>query len=502
MIKIEYTGLTDTGLVRKANEDNLGFFESQVAKILTVCDGMGGHVGGATASTIAVNSILEHLSKSELKSPEIEINNAIVFANHAIIQTAEENPELKNMGTTCTVVVVKSDSIHIGHVGDSRIYLLSRNRLHRITKDHSFVQNLVDAGAIPDEEAENHPRKNELTRALGVKNVVEPTVSKQPIKPQKGDIFMLCSDGLCGLVSDRNMEDILNQNDSIELAANFLIQAAKNAGGHDNITVQLAKVVESNYTFSVFDDCSPKERLASTLIEDSLVRNSHKNEKFITKTNIILLSIIAALLISGSIFFFVSSEDKSQSKDDIANNTNKNTSVVPNTVKKDGSTELKCKDVILEGYLVHTVEEGDVISKLSEQHSLHSPHAGEYDFKITYNESNKIIKDVDIIKPAQKIKWKKKVTNMVNPTNVPGSSTNTDAPGKIPASTDNKNNSPKTKESSTPQSPADKDGNNSPTKEPSTPPPSSLHRGVGIINTAESTAGLNQIPDKNFGNKF
>ena len=139
MIKIEYTGLTDTGLVRKANEDNLGFFESPYAQILTVCDGMGGHVGGATASTIAVNSIVEHLSKSELKSPEIEINNAIVFANHAILQAAAENPDLKNMGTTCTVMVVNSDSIYIGHVGDSRIYLLTKNRLHRITKDHSFV---------------------------------------------------------------------------------------------------------------------------------------------------------------------------------------------------------------------------------------------------------------------------------------------------------------------------------------------------------------------------
>ena len=291
MIKIEYTGLTDTGLVRKANEDNLGFFESPYAQILTVCDGMGGHVGGATASTIAVNSIVEHLSKSELKSPEIEINNAIVFANHAILQAAAENPDLKNMGTTCTVMVVNSDSIYIGHVGDSRIYLLTKNRLHRITKDHSFVQNLVDAGAIADEEAENHPRKNELTRALGVKNIVEPTVSKQPIKPQKGDIFMLCSDGLCGLVSDRNMEDILNRNDSIELTANLLIQAAKNAGGHDNITVQLAKVVESNYSYSEFDDCSPKERLSSTLIEDSLIGNSNKNEKFLTKTLDLFISL-------------------------------------------------------------------------------------------------------------------------------------------------------------------------------------------------------------------
>lgn len=414
MIKIEYTGLTDTGLVRKANEDNLGFFESPYAQILTVCDGMGGHVGGATASTIAVRSILEHLSKSELDSAEIEINNAIVFANHAIIQAAYENPELKNMGTTCTVMVVKSNSIHIGHVGDSRIYLLTKNRLHRITKDHSFVQNLVDAGAIADEEAENHPRKNELTRALGVKNIVEPTVSKQPIKPQKGDIFMLCSDGLCGLVSDRNMEDILNRNDSIELAANLLIQAAKNAGGHDNITVQLAKVVESNYSYSEFDDCSPKERLSSTLIEDSLIGNSNKNEKFLTKTNIILLSIFAALLIFGSIYFIVSSNDNTVPTNSEDQNVNGATTKKSKTENKNSSIELTCNDFELDGYLVHTIENGENLSKIKEKHSTDPGYKDKYDFSITYNESNKKIEksEEDKIRPSQKIKWKVKSSDV------------------------------------------------------------------------------------------
>ena len=314
LIKIEQTGLTDIGNVRKANEDNFGFIEGKIGPIFTVCDGMGGHVGGATASQIAVKCILEYLSTSDLRVPAVEINNAIVLANQEILETAVANPELKGMGTTCTVMLVINDSIHIGHVGDSRIYLLSNNKLHRISKDHSFVQNLVDSGAISDSEAESHPRKNELTRALGVRSMVEPTTNSNPICPKQGDVFMLCSDGLSGLVNDSEMQNILNQNPQLDSAAQALIMAAKQAGGHDNITVQIAKVIESPYKTSLFPDFSPKENLSKTFYQAPYEQETKIKPKFpknISKTHWLIYCLIVLSLTCGICLFQILKEDTS-----------------------------------------------------------------------------------------------------------------------------------------------------------------------------------------------
>jgi serine/threonine protein phosphatase PrpC len=256
--KLKEYGLTDVGLVRKANEDSMGSAQTRNGHVFVVCDGMGGHVGGATASSIAVKSILEFMDSQDLTDIPSGIYSAIQFANEQIYATAQMDPNLKGMGTTCTVLVVNGDHVHIGHVGDSRIYLFTDGGLHRITKDHSFVQSLVDQGIIPDSEAENHPRKNELLKALGIRPNVEPTVNEQPIQPKVGDVFMMCSDGLCGLVNDASMKKILREG-SLEHQATTLINAAKAAGGHDNITVQLIEIAASPFTASVFVDMNPAD---------------------------------------------------------------------------------------------------------------------------------------------------------------------------------------------------------------------------------------------------
>jgi serine/threonine protein phosphatase PrpC len=264
----EHVIKTDVGLVRKANEDSAGFAPSEELQnngdLIIVCDGMGGHVGGATASQMAVKNFIEFFSREYYPNPIIALHNAIVFANEQIYARAQVETELKGMGTTCTLALIRGDEAFIGHVGDSRIYLKTEEKLHRITKDHSFVQQLVDQGIIKDEEAEDHPRKNEILRALGIRESVEPEVAASPVLPKEGDVFLLCTDGLNGLVPDATMFEITNQGTSLDEQGDRLINLAKDAGGHDNITVALVKIISSPHQASVFIDLSPGEQLEIT----------------------------------------------------------------------------------------------------------------------------------------------------------------------------------------------------------------------------------------------
>jgi serine/threonine protein phosphatase PrpC len=142
--KNDVASLTDVGKVREANEDNLGFAQTPNGDVFVVCDGMGGHVGGQVASTIAVESVIEYFSSEEKPNIFIAINEAIIYANRRIIEKWAEQPELKGMGTTLVLIVIQNGELYLGHVGDSRAYLFTDDKLHRITKDHSYVQGLVD----------------------------------------------------------------------------------------------------------------------------------------------------------------------------------------------------------------------------------------------------------------------------------------------------------------------------------------------------------------------
>ena len=241
----KFGNLTDVGLVRKANEDYYGCFDTDNGHVFVVCDGMGGHVGGAVASQTAVEAI-----KLFYDVPHanifVSLQSALVKANEAILQKIKEAPELEGMGTTCVLLVIKEGKVYYAHIGDSRIYYIHRNQLQHITKDHSFVQTLVDEGHITEAEAEVHPNKNQITKALGIHPTIEPTICEEPILPDSDDYFLLCSDGLTGMTSDASiLEAIIKQEKTLQEKVTQLINLAKAGGGKDNITAQLIQFIDA-----------------------------------------------------------------------------------------------------------------------------------------------------------------------------------------------------------------------------------------------------------------
>ena len=258
------------GNVRKAQEDSHDMaLQTPNGDVFVVCDGMGGHVGGAKASSLAVESILAYMKKEQYANPIEALNNALQYANMQILNYANEHPELRGMGTTACIVLMQGNDVWIAHVGDSRIYLYlgKENELHRITKDHSFVQTLVDAGQISDEDAELHPQKNRILKALGIKPELQPTFNynNQPIHPKNGDIFLICSDGLSGMIPDSTIKNALRQNMSISDRGDLLIQLAMQGetvqpGGQDNCTVELIKIDNSPWQKSEFKSWNPKKK--------------------------------------------------------------------------------------------------------------------------------------------------------------------------------------------------------------------------------------------------
>lgn len=244
---------TDVGRVRKANEDSMDWFDCATGRVVVVCDGMGGHVGGQVASQTAIKAIRDFLTVNTFDSPDEAITNAIITANQAILQEAQKRPELAGMGSTCVMLVIKNGVVYYGHVGDSRIYFVANHRIVQLTKDQSYVQTLVDAGVISQSEAEHHPRKNEITNALGLKGMTPPIVCETPVLPEAGNCFVLCSDGLSGMISDSQIEHIVSRHDvDIAKRAADLVSKANEAGGKDNITVQLVE-----FTVTVEDSAHP-----------------------------------------------------------------------------------------------------------------------------------------------------------------------------------------------------------------------------------------------------
>ena len=260
---LEAYGLSITGQVRKANEDSCGFATVPNGELFVVCDGMGGHVGGATASRIAVEQIIQHFKAQLYPNVYQALNDALCRANIQILGAAAAEPSLKGMGTTACIVLVNGNDAYIAHVGDSRIYLFEAQKqcLFRITKDHSFVQSLVDMGQLDDRDAEHHPRKNVIMKALGIKEDLHPEVFMSPVQPAKGDMFLICSDGLSGMVDDNGIEAILASDQSTEQKVLDVVTNANVPGkGLDNITAQVIKVIESPYPVSNHPDHNPKWR--------------------------------------------------------------------------------------------------------------------------------------------------------------------------------------------------------------------------------------------------
>ena len=255
------------GNVRKAQEDSHDMaIMTPNGDVFVVCDGMGGHVGGAKASSIAVSSIIEYLKKEKYNDIPQALNEAIQYANMQIIGFASANPEFKGMGTTACIVVLQEKEAYIAHVGDSRIYLYlgKEQQLHRVTKDHSYVQNLVDKGEISDDEAEHHPNKNRILKALGIRPDMSPTVDV--VHPKNGDIFLICTDGLNGMISDNTILQVMKQDVSLEKKGELLINLAMQGepgypGGQDNCTLELINIDNSPWQNSEFTSYNPKKQI-------------------------------------------------------------------------------------------------------------------------------------------------------------------------------------------------------------------------------------------------
>lgn len=236
-------GRTDVGCKRSVNEDSIGRADTPNGLAVVICDGMGGNVGGKTASETAVGAILQHLREHLYNNPQEAVSNAIQEANKAVLKKVSLRPELTGMGCTCVLLLIgKSGTVNIGHVGDSRIYLIRDGMANHLTKDQSYVQMLVDEGRLTPQEAEHHPRSNEITNAVGMMNMMPPVIRERAINPVAGDCFLLCSDGLSKLVPEEDIVKIVSARSfSTERRAEMLIDAAKNNGGSDNISVQLVE---------------------------------------------------------------------------------------------------------------------------------------------------------------------------------------------------------------------------------------------------------------------
>lgn len=297
------------GNVRKAQEDSHDYkFMTPNGDLFVVCDGMGGHVGGKKASTIAVDCIIEYLSREEYQDIPAAIDAALQYANMQILGYAQTNPEFRGMGTTACIVLLQEDKAYIAHVGDSRIYLHlgKEKQLHRVTKDESFVQKLVDIGEITDDEAESHPNKNRILNALGIKpNMM---TNFQVIEPKNGDTFMICSDGLNGMVKDTVMEQCLNSDVSLDAKGKALIGQALQNGGLDNVTVELIHIDNSPHKKSNFKSYNPQSRKSKG---GKSPKDSKKKNLLITWLTIIL-SVVLLVLSAFAVYVFMNNSEEEE----------------------------------------------------------------------------------------------------------------------------------------------------------------------------------------------
>ncbi len=238
-LSVTFGERTDVGRERSENQDAIGRKHLDGLDVFIVCDGMGGHAGGSTAARLGIDVIANAVGTVE-GDVASRLERAISAANATIFAHAQEERSLRGMGTTTVVVAIDREQQRAiyAHVGDSRIYLLRGGIFRRLTKDHTMVQRLVDDGVLPPEAAENHPNSNVISRSLGGRDGVDVEMGPVPIELQAGDLFVLCSDGLHGMVTEAEIGRIVADHPPAD-AAEVLIDRANALGGHDNISVQV-----------------------------------------------------------------------------------------------------------------------------------------------------------------------------------------------------------------------------------------------------------------------
>lgn len=247
MIGLHAAGITDVGRQREGNEDSLHVGDS----VFAVADGMGGHRAGEIASALALEPIaaLDGRVFGDVDEARAALADAVVEANRNVVDAAAHDSELSGMGTTLTAALFEGRRLHVAHVGDSRAYLLRAGEVLQLTRDHTFVQQLLDDGRITEDEVATHPHRSVITRAIGVSTEVE--VDLQTIDLQHDDVLLLCSDGLSGVVREGDIAAMLRSQRAPGETVVSLVEAANEAGGPDNITAVLLTVVNTR------DDVAP-----------------------------------------------------------------------------------------------------------------------------------------------------------------------------------------------------------------------------------------------------
>jgi serine/threonine protein phosphatase PrpC len=248
---IEVSSQSDIGCLRQNNEDSFGYWEPdddqqflRKGRLAVVADGMGGYEGGQEASRLAVETLMavyRDFDGNDDDDPQAALIAALQAAHEQIRNYSFAHPELRGMGTTCTAAAIVQDELYFVHVGDTRLYLIRDGHITRVTRDHSYVGRLVEAGMITAEEAEHHPQRNILTAALGTNPELVMDAPEHPEPLHPADVLVICTDGLWGLVRDAEILDIV-ENNSAEKAGRELIALAKERGGPDNITVEILRL--------------------------------------------------------------------------------------------------------------------------------------------------------------------------------------------------------------------------------------------------------------------
>lgn len=240
---VEVASITDVGRKRETNQDDFGCVDlPSGARLLVVADGMGGHAGGATASRVAVETVTRSGATAEGAAPD-RLRGALVQANREVYRASLEDSSLSGMGTTAVALLIEPDgAAWVAHVGDSRAYRLRGDGIEQLTEDHSVVAEMERRGMITAEEARVHPRRNEVLRSIGIDPDVEVDVVRVSVEP--GDLLLLCSDGLSGVLEDSEIADGV-RNQPLEAALAGLVERVNARGGPDNVTVQVARMPSS-----------------------------------------------------------------------------------------------------------------------------------------------------------------------------------------------------------------------------------------------------------------
>lgn len=234
--------ITNIGMQRKVNQDYVYCSEEAIGalpNLFIVADGMGGHKAGDYASRCCVESMVQTIEGDSLKSPVSILEHGIQKANEFVLEESQKNSEYEGMGTTVVAATIVDNTLHVGNIGDSRLYVIGE-KIEQITQDHSLVETMVRTGELMPEDAKFHPNKNIITRALGMNKDVKADFFE--VKLEEDNTILLCSDGLSNMVDDKEIENVVKEIKKVDLAAQALVELANQNGGTDNIAIVMIRV--------------------------------------------------------------------------------------------------------------------------------------------------------------------------------------------------------------------------------------------------------------------